>query len=206
MASRPKVTAPPKAAVKEAEPVRSQEEEALADKMARFRDAIPRGGNVAAEAIAVLTRHIQNTLDMSKELGHKSTDLAPIYRRVRDAVENVQEVMKQFVALTEIMNKHIIPEAFERDNITTLTTSEGDRVTTTTKVFASILAENREEAYEWLRNNDYGDVIKETVNASTLSSLAGELLAENKELPDDIFNTAIVPQTSLTRAKAKKPK
>lgn len=42
------------------------------------------------------------------------------------------------------------------------------------KTRASIASEHKEEALEWLKNSDYSDIVKETVNAQTLTSLVKE--------------------------------
>ena len=44
----------------------------------------------------------------------------------------------------------------------------------TIKTRASIPAENKEHAMEWLKQSEYADIVKETVNAQTLTSLVKE--------------------------------
>lgn len=54
----------------------------------------------------------------------------------------------------------------------------------TIKVRASIKAENKDEAIEWLKESDYADIVKDTVNAQTLTSLIKEW-EENGVRDDD---------------------
>jgi hypothetical protein len=42
-------------------------------------------------------------------------------------------------------------------------------------------------------------LVKETINASTLAAFAKAELEEGRELPDDIFNVYIMPNTSVTK-------
>lgn len=42
-------------------------------------------------------------------------------------------------------------------------------------------------------------IVKETINASTLAAFAKSEMEEGRELPDDIFNVYIMPNTSVTR-------
>ena len=50
----------------------------------------------------------------------------------------------------------------------------------------SCLAENREQLFELLRENDLGDIIQETVNAQTLNSTIASLVeANDDELPEE---------------------
>ncbi|MCM3746565.1 hypothetical protein M3223_04270 [Paenibacillus pasadenensis] len=51
--------------------------------------------------------------------------------------------------------------------------------------FASLSAETKEEAFDWLRENGYGDLIKEAVNANSLTSLYKELGAD--EAPEEFL-------------------
>jgi hypothetical protein len=55
--------------------------------------------------------------------------------------------------------------------------------------------------FDWLRANEHGGVIQETVNAQTLGALAKELNEEGKELPTPTFTTNIMTYTSITKAK-----
>jgi hypothetical protein len=52
------------------------------------------------------------------------------------------------------------------------------------KTYASIKAEWKEEAFAWLKENGFGDLVKEQVNAQSLTSLYKEL-DESGELPEE---------------------
>ena len=52
----------------------------------------------------------------------------------------------------------------------------GRSFTPTIKTRASIKSENKDEAIEWLKSSDYADIVKEQVNAQTLTSLVKEWL------------------------------
>jgi flagellar basal body L-ring protein FlgH len=54
-----------------------------------------------------------------------------------------------------------------------------------TRTFASPMAGDKSALYEALRQNGYGDIITETVNANTLSSTVNDLIEQNnEELPE----------------------
>lgn len=91
-----------------------------------------------------------------------------------------------------------IPERFKREEIKTFNTDDF-RVTISTRVMASIVDEERENAYQWLRDNGYDSIIKETVNASTMSATAKEIMENGRELPDDMFRTFTKDGTSITK-------
>ena len=73
------------------------------------------------------------------------------------------------------------------------------RITVSQVVKASILTEQKESAYLWLRREGYDAVVKETVNASTLSAIAKEKIESGNELPKTVFNVHTSERISLTK-------
>lgn len=96
-----------------------------------------------------------------------------------------------------------IPARMDEEKVKTFNTDRF-RVTRLSKVFASIEGgqAGQPAAFEWLRNNELGDIIKPTVNASSLSAIAKKMLEEGKELPDDLFSVAFKDSISVTAKRA----
>ncbi|MBS3969645.1 MAG: hypothetical protein KGZ94_05965 [Clostridia bacterium] len=67
----------------------------------------------------------------------------------------------------------------------------------TTKIFASADKERKQELFQWLKQNDYGDMVQETVNANTLAAFVREILNENDRLPDDLEQLVSVHEKTL---------
>ena len=135
-------------------------------------------------------------------------DLIPAYIKVfrvsRDVKDDIEEAMKPINAVVEELRSKKLPEAFDMAESRTHTMENGDRVTINQRVTARIKASMRDAAFARLRKNKKKEIIVETVNASTLSALAGSLLEENKSLPSEIFEVDVLPQASLTRGKGTK--
>jgi len=55
-----------------------------------------------------------------------------------------------------------------------------------TRTYASPQAGQQEALYDWLRKNGYGDLVRETVYAQSLSAFVKELLGEEDELPKEL--------------------
>lgn len=92
------------------------------------------------------------------------------------------------------------PEVFEAAGVTHVPLAEGYRVGLNYLTRASIRAGLKEVAHQWLIENGHQDIITETVNASTLSALARTLQEEeNLSLPEDLFNVALMTNTSVTK-------
>jgi hypothetical protein len=76
-----------------------------------------------------------------------------------------------------------------------------------TKVYASAVAERKAELYEWLKENGYGDLVYETVNANSLAAFVREQLEEADELPEglaEMVNVFEKTTVGIRKATAKK--
>lgn len=96
-----------------------------------------------------------------------------------------------------------MPNRFDREKVKTFNTDKF-RVTRTVNIMASIFPEKKEEAFEWLRENGLGDLIKPTVNSSSLNSAAKEQIENGRELPEELFRTHTKDGTSITKLKPKR--
>lgn len=121
-------------------------------------------------------------------------------RMVKDAAE---DTFKPFNALYEKMKIEGMPQKFEQAGVPTINLDEGYRVTISHLVRATVKSDRKQEAYQWLRDNQLEDIVTETVNASTLSAVAKTLGEENRELDPELFSVAIIPNTSVTKTKPK---
>lgn len=126
---------------------------------------------------------------------------AEYYRRLRVLKDEAEAVAKQLSKEVESYGMGVLPETFEREGVTTMNLASGYRVTISEVVRASIPADTKPLAYDWLVNNDLGDLITSTVNASTLSATAKELIKQGRELPEGLFKVAVLPQVSMTKLK-----
>ena len=121
-------------------------------------------------------------------------------RHVVDAIEAAAGAVNDPVVK---LKTEIIPTAFDREKISTFTTSTGHRVTTSSSLKASIKPDKKAQAYEWLQQHGLGSLITPTVNASTLSATAQELLQEGRDLDPGLFNQFVQNNTSITKIKTK---
>lgn len=130
----------------------------------------------------------------------KIQDQVRFLRALRDVKETAADIESQLGKVLEKMRQETIPNSFKETGVTTLTV-DGFRFTISQTLRASIKADKKADAYEWLRENDLADLITETVNASTLSAQARKMAEDGLELEPDLFNVSIVPNTSITQAK-----
>lgn len=122
--------------------------------------------------------------------------------RLNDAVD---EFKKTFSKLFEEYKTSVVPDSFDEQRTEMVPLSEGYRVTTSTKIQASINAQRKPDAYAWLREHQMGGLIQETVSASALSTDLGVMIKDdNVDPPIDLFNVHFATLASVTAFKPKK--
>lgn len=147
-----------------------------------------------------------------------AAQIAGLYNHVKDQFDEVTKMQKEFSKFIELIKNVKLPEAFDREKLKTITLQDGTRVTKSERTQASIIGP-QDEAFEWLRENGYPDIIKETVNSSTMAATAKEILSNAKvmpsgmvvaidedmpiDLPAELFKVEIRPTTSVTKGKNK---
>lgn len=158
-----------------------------------------------AAEIAKLVPKMKGELEAAH--AHGAVQLARAYVVFHRLMERLDETLEPLShddpekpGLFELYKRKLLPEVFEVEGVKSIPLAEGYRVGTASTFRASIRKGMKDTAYNWLRGNQLGDIITTTVNASTLSSAAKKLMEDqNKELPNDLFNVAMVPTTSVTK-------
>ena len=145
-------------------------------------------------AIGAKKDELTNVMFMSLE------EAATYYVQFREIFDYLDTVRDKWAAVKEELSVKILPDIFERSKVAqSLTLKSGTRVTILYKTMASM--KDKEKAMQWLRDNNMGDLIQPTVNASTLASAAKHMAEENQSLPEEFFTTTIKPTTSVTKKK-----
>lgn len=126
------------------------------------------------------------------------------FNHCRLAAEAIKDARKSLEEMSDNMSRVVIPDVVaslkERTGEKPPFNIEGvGRVTVSYKYSCSMT--DKEQALRWLKDNDYGGIVQETVANPTLCAFAKDLM-ENKgfELPVEFFKTGTVPYTSI-RAK-----
>ena len=110
-------------------------------------------------------------------------DLADELKRLRDLKDDLETQVKDVNAKIEEADYKLSEVMAETE--TQNFTRAGTMFCLTTKTRASAAAGVKDDLYEALRDNGYGDLVYETVNANSLSSFVKERIEENGDaLPD----------------------
>jgi hypothetical protein len=115
----------------------------------------------------------------------------------------LSDMKKGYDAIYNTFSQKEVPEVLRGQGVKNITIEiEGvghRRFQMSNRWSCSIL--NKDRGYQWLRENGLGDLIKPTVNGTTLAATAKDLMeTSGKEMPDDIFRTSINTYTSVVKA------
>lgn len=122
--------------------------------------------------------------------------------------DKLQLQAKPFSDAFEYLRLVKIPAVFDERAIKTLAVTglvdvEGNTINMrcglTSDIYASFKAGKKEEAYQWLRDNGRGDLIKETVAPGTLKSSAKDALKKGQSFPEELFNVTPFTRAGLTK-------
>jgi predicted nuclease with TOPRIM domain len=113
----------------------------------------------------------------------KMFELADRLRELRDAKQAMEQELKAIndeIDEVDYRLSEIMAET-ETQNFT----RSGIMFYLTTKTRASAMADRKDELFATLRNEGYGELVTETVNANSLSAFVKEQITENGDaLPD----------------------
>ena len=119
--------------------------------------------------------------DRLKELKDQKKEAERIVKEINAEIEQVNEELSQIMVAEEMQN-------FSR---------AGSLFYLSTKTFASPVKGQHEELYNWLKQNGYGDLVKETVHHQSLTAFIKEMLEEEEELPEDLQDKVNVHEKTI---------
>jgi hypothetical protein len=101
-------------------------------------------------------------IDAAKTLSDKVLRLKDLEDEIANAEESINKLKEQARILSQVE----IPIMMQEMHITKLKLKDGESVEVKPFYSASISPENQEKAFEWLRNNGLGDVIKNDITVT----------------------------------------
>lgn len=134
----------------------------------------------------------------------KMFELADTLKNLRDTKQELEQQVKEInskIDETDYRLSELMAET-ETQNFT----RSGIMFCLTTKTRASAVAGSKDELYSTLKEQGFGDLVYETVNANSLSSFVKEQIEENEDvLPDWLTGLVnVYDKTSVGVRKASK--
>lgn len=125
-------------------------------------------------------------------------DAVTFFKKIKDFHDLLGGIIADLELTILKLRQETMPAIFKEAGVSSIAV-EGYRFTISHTLRASINKDKKEEAFQWLRDNDMGEIIIETVNASTLAAQARQLDDQGKELDQDLFKSWIQPNVSITK-------
>ena len=130
-------------------------------------------------------------------------ELADQVRELRDEKDDAERTVKEISAELEAAETALAEAMLNSE--TQNFTRAGRMFCLTTKTRASAIAGQKEELFAALKDNGYGELVYETVNANTLSSFVKEQIAEHEQLPSWLTGRVnVFEKTGVTFRKSMK--
>jgi len=101
-------------------------------------------------------------IDAAKSLSDKVLEL----KDLEDEIQNAEESINKLKEKARILSQVEIPLMMHEMHITKLKLKDGESVEIKPFYSASIVPEVQEQAFEWLRNNGLGDIIKNDITVT----------------------------------------
>ena len=96
----------------------------------------------------------------------KLSDQVVKLQNLEDEFTQKEKELKELKRKVDLMSGEVIPTMMQEMNISTLKLADGSAVEVKPVYSASIPIAKKEEAFNWLRDNDLGDLIKNEVTVS----------------------------------------
>jgi len=134
--------------------------------------------------------NMHDLAEQLKQLREEKKDAEQHVKDINAEIDKTEYALVQLMAETETQNF----------------TRAGTMFSLTTKTHASAVAGHKDELYSALKENGFGDLVYETVNANSLSAFLKEQIAENQDTVPEWLNglVNVYEQTSVSVRKSTK--
>ncbi len=127
----------------------------------------------------------------------RMADLAREFKELKERKEGLEDALKNTNKSLKLLRETTIPEYMDDNDIQKVTVDGVGTVYTQTKVYASVLAADREALYEALRESGDEALIKDWVFPATLTAFCKEAMENGQEVPS-MVKTALI-ETAMLR-------
>jgi len=124
--------------------------------------------------------------------------LAARMKAIQGRMEEMDVEWKTLTKELDEIRLKAIPDLMSEEGIRTVTFDGIGRVQLASDLHVSIVG-NKEETYDWMKENGYDGVVVEYVHPSTLKALIKEGLKAGREFPDDKFKVSPFMRASIVK-------
>ena len=122
--------------------------------------------------------------------------------QLADELANLKQKSTVVSKQLDLLRNVIVPERMEVDEIDTITISGIGRVSIVPVMRVSVKSGQTNALQEWLKSHGARELIKPTVNPSTLKAYIAEQIENGEEYPDSLLTIYAFNQARITRTKS----
>ena len=126
-------------------------------------------------------------------------EAAAMQRDMSDIVDRASAVKAELQKRYDFIRFTFVPSVMEDEGIESARIEGVGRVYLSSDVNVSVKAGKSDEAQVWLVDTENGDLIKETVNSSSLRALIKSMMKKGEEVPYDIFNVSPFTRSQINK-------
>ena len=126
-------------------------------------------------------------------------EVALLQKTMKETVDNADRIKAELQKAYDFMRYVRVPAVMEREEVESVKIEGVGRVYLLSDYNMSIKKGHKPEAVEWLIENGLGDIIQETVNASTLKATLKGVIAQGTEIPEKFFNVSPFTRAQITK-------
>lgn len=143
--------------------------------------------------------------ELLDEQGNYKTNITTLelmreFKAAKDLKEACDVLAKEAGRLYDYIRLAAVPERFEEDGIQNMKVEGVGRVQLAGDLYAGIIKGKEEAAFEFLDDNGRGDVVKKTVNSSSLKAILKKMLEKGEEFPAEVFKAEPFTRASIVKA------
>lgn len=126
------------------------------------------------------------------------TELAGFQAQLKSMHERFDSHKSSVGKLYDALRTSVIPNKMDEDGVDSITVQGVGRVSLTSDIYLQVI--DKEASFEWLMESGHGDLISETVNASSLKALLRRMLRDGKEVPESVYKVTPFSRASITKS------
>ncbi len=119
-------------------------------------------------------------MEPKKQLTILAKELFEKKQEKDEAEKDLAEINKRIQKLAE----GLIPEIMQDQELTKFTIDKVGTISLKSDLRTYVHAEDREKVIQWLKDNGYGDIVKETAHHVTVRAWAKEMISDGHEVPE----------------------
>lgn len=134
-------------------------------------------------------------MNLSDEQIRRVAEASAKLKHWQELVSERETDLQEAQQIVKDLESQILPDMLDEFGLESLTLKDGTKLTVKPFVAAHISKEHEPEAFQWLQDHGYGDIIKErtviNVHPSTLKAWAKERVESGDNIPDDLFGVYV---------------